>query len=75
MTDTKHALYPERETTTVTLQGISFPGLFTGRAAIWTGGTTPRIIGPFDSAKDAMRYATDHSPGSQIFPFSEPGEL
>ena len=60
---------------TVTVRGQSIPGFFSGRAALWTGGSSPRIIGPFDSAQDAMQYQMDHAPGSQIFPFSEPGEL
>jgi hypothetical protein len=71
----QHALYPERDSETVTVRGQSVPGFFSGRAAIWTGGSSPRIIGPFDSAREAMEYQMDKAPGSQIFPFSEPGEL
>lgn len=75
MSNETHPLYPERHSETVTVRGQSVPGFFSGRAAIWTGGSSPRIIGPFDSAHDAMEYQMDKAPGSQIFPFSEPGEV
>lgn len=74
MSTEQHPLYDERTTETVTVRGQSVPGFFSGRAAIWTGGSSPRIIGPFDSAREAMEYQMDKAPGSQIFPFNEPTE-
>lgn len=68
----QHPLYPERENQTVTVRGQAMPGWFTGRAAIWTGGTAPRVVGPFDTAKDALSYMGDRHPGGQVFPFDEP---
>lgn len=67
-----HSQYPERETMAVTVRGQTSPGWFTGQAAVWTGGSTPRIIGPFDDVAAAMRYQMDHAPGGQIFPFDTP---
>lgn len=75
MSGDEHALYPERTTETVTVRGQSVPGFFSGRAAIWTGGSSPRIIGPFEDARAAMEYQMDHAPGSSIFPYNEPGEV
>lgn len=67
-----HPLYPERENLTVTIRGQAMPGWFTGQAAIWTGGTTPRIVGPFDDCKSALQYLSDTHPGGQVFPYDEP---
>jgi len=74
MSDEQHPLYSDRNTIDITVQGQSLPGWFSGRAAIWTGGSSPRIIGPFDTARDAMEYQMNKAPGSQIFPYSEPDE-
>jgi hypothetical protein len=69
-----HPLYPEREVVAVTVRGNTMPGLFTGEAAIWTGGSSPRIIGPFPGAAEAYKYMTGHpaTAGGQIFPFDNP---
>lgn len=75
MTEDQHPLYAERSTMTVTVRGQSVPGFFSGPAAIWTGGSSPRVIGPFDTARQAMEWQMDHAPGSQIFPFSAPDEV
>lgn len=71
-TENIHPLYTDRENKTITIRGDSMPGWFTGQAAIWTGGSAPKIIGPFESCKDAMLWQADHAPGSQIFPYYEP---
>jgi hypothetical protein len=70
--ETRHAQYPERHTVSVTVHGNTLPGWFSGPAAIWTGGSSPRIIGPFDSVTEAMKYLADHAPGAQIFPYEAP---
>jgi hypothetical protein len=67
-----HPLYPERANQTVTVRGQAMPGWFTGQAAIWTGGTSPRIIGPFEDCKAALNYMSDTHPGGQVFPYDEP---
>lgn len=68
-----HPLYPERWTHTVQLRdGVALPGWFTGPAMIWTGGSSPRCIGPFDTVTLAMDYATSRHPGAQFFPYDEP---
>ena len=73
MTDENHhPLYPERQTQSITVRGTSMPGWFTGQACIWTGGSSPRCIGPFDDVTDAMVYASEHHPGAQFFPYDQP---
>lgn len=70
-----HPLYPERITHTVYFNGVAMPGWFTGEACIWTGGSSPRCIGPFDTVTKAMEYAASRHPGAQFFPYSKPGDL
>lgn len=72
MSDNQHPLYPERENLTVTFRGQAMPGWFTGPACIWTGGSSPRVVGPFDDCKKALTYAADKHPGAQVFPYNEP---
>lgn len=67
-----HPLYPDRKTETFAVRGQVMPGWFSGQAAIWTGGSSPRVIGPFDTVADAQKYLADHAPGAQIFPFDTP---
>lgn len=70
---TGHPQYPERDSENVNVRGTIMPGWFSGRAAIWTGGASPRIIGPFDSVSDAMGYANKKAlPGAGFFPYDEP---
>lgn len=69
---TDHPLYPERQTETVTIRGVSQPGWFTGPAAIWTGGHSPRVIGPFPTVTEALKYQGEHAAGSQVFPIDPP---
>lgn len=71
---TAHPLYPERSVCSVTIRGTRMPGWFTGAACIWTGGSSPRCIGPFDDVALAMTYAADRHPGAQFFPYSEPSD-
>jgi len=70
-----HPLYPERETQTLTIRGTTMPGWFTGEACIWTGGSSPRCIGPFPDVSEAMKYAETRHPGSQFFPYNKPGDI
>lgn len=72
MSTEPHPLYPERSSQTVTIRGQAMPGWFTGEACIWTGGSSPRIIGPFDDCKSALEYASDRHPGAQVFPYDLP---
>lgn len=71
---TQHPLYPERESRTITIRGVEMPGLFTGPAAIWTGGSSPRVIGPFDDVLAAQKYMANspHASNGQIFPIDPP---
>lgn len=74
-TKVSHPLYPERSTQSITIRGTTMPGWFTGEACIWTGGSSPRCIGPFDDITEAMKYAETRHPGSQFFPYNKPGEI
>lgn len=73
MTD-QHPLYPERQNRTITIRGVEMPGLFTGPAAIWTGGSSPRVIGPFEDVLAAQLYMTRNPVASngQLFPIDPP---
>jgi hypothetical protein len=76
MNDQPHPLYPERHVKTITVRGVDMPGLFTGPAAIWTGGSSPRVIGPFEDVLAAQQYMTRNATASngQIFPIDPPEE-
>lgn len=69
-----HPLYPERQNKTITVRGVDMPGLFSGPAAIWTGGSSPRVIGPFDGVLAAQLYMARNADASngQVFPIDEP---
>lgn len=70
---TASTVYPDRETTSVFVRGQTFPGWFSGPACVWTGGTAPRVIGPFATAEDALEYQAEHAPGSKVLPIDMPG--
>lgn len=65
----QHALYGDRESKTVSHRGQVLPGWFSGEAAVWTGGSAPRIVGPFEDVEKAMDWVEDHAPGAGIFPY------
>lgn len=71
-----HPEFPDRENHTVTGRGgQTMPGWWTGPAALWTGGNAPRVIGPFPDVESALKYQTDHAPGSKIFPIDPPAGI
>lgn len=69
---TPHPLYPDRTVLSVTIRGNTSPGWFSGQAGVWTGGPEPKIVGPFDSARDALMWQADNAPSAQVFPFYPP---